>query len=192
MSLKPKWLEASALYWALFGLVFGAVIHISAVLALPYMAKNTAYQRLQGILPANSMRLLPAASPDQQAIAFLTPDVRYAVCRFDLTQGPLHFSAKLGQPTWSIALYSRYGENFYTVTASDLKRTDVVMQLTRSGARTGGPLTSLVPVLSDNNLHVVAPTDDGLIVVRAPLLGTSYVAEIETTLKAARCRTETQ
>jgi uncharacterized membrane protein len=190
MSLKPKWLDGTSLYWALAGLVFGAVIHISAVLALPYLAKNSAYFRLRSILPANEMHLLPAASPDQQAVAYLTPDVRYAVCRFDLGQGSITLQAKLAQPTWSIAAYSKFGENFYTVTAADLKRSDVVMQVSRSGARTGGPLTASAPILSDNNLRVTAPTDDGLIVVRAPLLGTSYVAEIETALKAARCHVE--
>ena len=190
MSLKPNWLDASALYWALAGLVFGAVIHISAVLALPYLAKNSAYQRLKSIVPANQMRLLPVASPDQQAVAYLTPDVRYAVCRYDLSQGPVSLEAKLSQPTWSIAVYSKFGENFYAVNGADVKRSDVVMQLSRSAARSGGALAATPPILSDNNLRVTSPTDDGLIVVRAPLLGTSYLAEIEATLKAAKCWAE--
>jgi len=79
--------------WAL-AVAFGAVAtHLLSVLALPALAPNSAYRRLAADLPLGEVRLLPRATPDHPGPTFSDPFAFLAVCRFDLTRGPLRLRA---------------------------------------------------------------------------------------------------
>ena len=54
--------------------------------------------------PANTMIETPAARPGQQVMPMMAPDVRYAFCRFDLAQGPVHLKGSVPNDLWLIAL----------------------------------------------------------------------------------------
>ena len=75
--------------------VLAGLIHIVAVLTLPALAPKNAQARLAALGPANTMIELPAAAPGRQAMPMMAPDVRYAFCRFDLTNGPIRLSATI-------------------------------------------------------------------------------------------------
>ncbi|HBH41892.1 MAG TPA: hypothetical protein DDW26_08300 [Rhizobiales bacterium] len=70
-------------------LVLAGLIHIVAVLTLPMLAPKNANARLAALGPVNTMIELPAAAPGRQVMPMMAPDVRYAVCRFDLANGPI-------------------------------------------------------------------------------------------------------
>ena len=106
----------------MLGLVLAGLIHIVAVLTLPMLAPRNAQARLAALGPANTMIELPAAAPGRQAMPMMAPDVRYAFCRFDLTNGPIRLRAAIADELWLIALYTPEGENFYTVAGADMKR----------------------------------------------------------------------
>ena len=55
----------------------------------------------------------------------MAPDVHYAFCRFDLTNGPIRLSATIADDLWLIGLYTAEGDNFYAVAGADLKKRDV-------------------------------------------------------------------
>lgn len=79
--------------WAL-AVLFGAVaLHLLVVLALPALAPGSAYRRLAADLPLGEVRLLPRATPEHPDPAFSDPFAFVAVCRFDLSQGPLRLRA---------------------------------------------------------------------------------------------------
>src|SRR5665648_624306 len=82
------------LYIAL-GIVLAGLIHLVAVLTLPLLAPRDAQARLAALGPANTMIQLPAAAPGRQVMPLMAPDVRYAVCRYDLSKGPVRLRARI-------------------------------------------------------------------------------------------------
>jgi uncharacterized membrane protein len=171
----------------LLGCLFAAgVAHIVTVLALPSIGSGGAYQRLKSQLPVNTMAVLPMLSPGAH-IPYLSPDMRYAMCRYDISMGPLAVTATLPEAGWSIAIHTPDGENIYLVPGQDQRRTELEFTLTRSSERS--LITPLGVRRSDvDATQVTSPRAEGLVVLRAPVRGTAYKAETEAILRAAKCR----
>ena len=93
--------------YVLLAVVLAGLIHIVAVLTLPMLAPKNAWARLVPLGPANSMIMLPPPSPGQQVMPMMAPDVRYAFCRFDLTDGPVRLRATIPDDLWLIAFYTQ-------------------------------------------------------------------------------------
>ncbi len=176
-------------FWVVAAVITGGVIHIATVLALPYLATDTAWTRLGGALAANRMQVLPPATPELQAFPFMAPDVRYAACRYDLSEGPVIVRADLLHPTWSIALYTPRGDNFYTVTSADLGRRTVKLRLEQAaeGPDEPLPLPRKARTLRDPGVRVTVPSAEGILLIRAPLLGDAYLREADNALSQASC-----
>lgn len=173
------------LYIAL-AVVLAGLIHVVAVLTLPVLAPRDAHARLAGLGPVNAMIQLPAITPGQQVMPNMAPDVRYAVCLFDLTDGPVRLRANIPDELWLIAFYTPIGENFYTVIGADMKRGKVDLIVTtqdQSVADVGGDSAEAL----ENVVVVNSPVNQGIALVRAPLAGPSRSAEAERALKATYC-----
>ena len=163
------------------------VAHIVTIFALPVFGSTSAFERLKPQLQVNTMAVLPPAAPGGSHIPFLSPDMRYAMCRYDISSGPVAVSAILPEAGWSLAIHAPDGENFYLVPGQDQRRTDIVFTITRTSERsliaTPGVRRSDVDAT-----QVTSPRPEGLVVLRAPVRGTAYRAETEAILKAATCR----
>ena len=156
-------------------LVCGGIVHIAATLLVPHLATGNAVQRLFADLPANRMRVLPATRPDSQSLPFMSPDARYAVCRFDIGGGPIVVSALLPDKGWSFALYTPDGDNFYAVLVPPVERPALgFLHLGRAAAEASAS-------------EIAVPQREGLLVVRASLRGQSYTNEVEAQLARASC-----
>ena len=107
--------------WAL-AVLFGAVaLHLLVVLALPALAPGSAYRRLAADLPLGEVRLLPRATPEHPDPAFSDPFAFVAVCRFDLSQGPLRLRATAdGDHPLSVSVRLADGAVIYS--GSDARR----------------------------------------------------------------------
>jgi uncharacterized membrane protein len=173
------------LYIAL-GLVLAGLIHIVAVLALPLLAPRNAEARLAELGPVNTMIALPAPAPGRQVMPMIAPDVRYASCRYDLTNGPVRVRVGNADDLWFIAFYTPEGSNFYTVTGGDMKKTDIDMVVSTAD-QTVAEADVDAPEAFDNIVVVNSPTKEGIVLIRAPLAGPSGAARAEQTLKAATC-----
>ena len=171
--------------WVPAAVVALGLIHIVAVLAMPHVANESAVQRLSASLPVNRMQVLAPIGPDAQPIPFLPPDVRYAVCVYDVTNGPVTIAANLADATWSIALYTPLADNYYTLAAKDLRRGGVALTIALASDRPvdGGAASQL----SESHTRVTAPARKGLAVIRAPMQGLAFSAMIEAELKRATC-----
>ena len=162
-----------------------AILHILATLATPQLAPSSGFSRLAGDLPENAMTILPPITPDAQPLPFMSPDARYAICRFDTRDGAVNVSAILPEPGWTLALFSPEGDNFFTSVASPERRPEVSLVLVpgedawRSG--TVGRATTEGDVLT-------IPVNEGLVLIRAPDRGEAYDVQAVTELKRASCR----
>jgi uncharacterized membrane protein len=172
--------------YIVLGIVLAALIHIVAVLMLPVLAPRNAQARLAELGPVNTMIELPAAAPGKQAMPMMAPDVRYAFCRFDLSNGPVRLSATIADDLWLIGLYSPEGDNFYAVTGADLKKANIELVIA-SADQTVEEAGVDSPESTDEVLVVSSPVNQGIALIRAPLKGPSRAARAEEALKATSC-----
>ena len=183
------------LYWAMIGTVLGAIVHIGYVLAAPLTSSATAWRQLSPQLPINEMRVLPPVRPGAQPLPFMAPDVHYAMCRYDLGAGPLQIKTRLLDATWSVSLFTALGENFSTFSSGDVQKSELEMVvqpttertllqsvqtfLTRTDKETRGP--------RDPGISITAPAREGLVLIRAPLMGVAFDREVDAALAQASC-----
>jgi uncharacterized membrane protein len=172
--------------YLVLGLVLAGLIHIVAVLMLPMLAPRNAQARLAALGPANSMIELPPAAPGRQAMPMMAPDVRYAFCRFDLTNGPVRLTATIADDLWLISLYTPQGENFYSVAGADMRRPQLDLIIVAAD-QTVEEAGVDAPESSDEVLVVNAPVNEGIALIRAPLAGPSRAARAEAALKSTSC-----
>lgn len=173
------------LYIAL-AVVLAGLIHVVAVLTLPMLAPRDAHARLAALGPTNAIIQLPPLKPGQQVMPNMAPDVRYAMCLFDLSDGPVHLRANIPDELWLIAFYTPIGENFYTVVGADMKRGNVDLVVT-TGDQSVADATGDSPEALENLLVVNSPASKGIALIRAPLAGPSRSFEAQRALEAAYC-----
>ena len=103
------------LLWLLGGLLLGGIVHLATVLLLPKLATQDAYARVAAIAPVNTVTPLPPPSPDDALLPFMDPAFAVAVCRFDLSRGPLKFSVPISPAYTSVSFYTRTDVPFYAI-----------------------------------------------------------------------------
>lgn len=172
--------------YVLLALVLAGLIHIFAVMALPYLAPKDAWARLVPLGPPNTMIQLPAPTPAHQVLPMEAPDMRYAFCRFDLAKGPVSLKAVIPDDLWLIAFYTPQGDNFYTAAGADMKAGRI--NLIIAGENQDVPEASPdAPEEADEAVVVKSPVPEGIALIRAPLAGQSYAAQAGDALKATYC-----
>jgi uncharacterized membrane protein len=173
-------------YTLLTATVAGGILHILVVLAMPTLGWGSAFSRLAADLPLNKMVILPASVPGRSVLPFLAPDMRYAMCRYEVIGGPVKVSATLPEVGWSLAVYTPQGDNFYAAPAHETRRTDLAFTLLPASDR----LINLTPGQRRADVDVgsvTSPSREGLIVLRAPVKGESYLSTLEPFLRSASC-----
>lgn len=163
--------------------LLAGIVHICATLAAPMLSSGHAYLVLRDKLPVNSMVVLPPQAPGRQILPYLLPHMLYAVCRYDLTGGPVAVTATVADAGWALSLHGVRGDNFYVLPGQPLRRTEVSLMVIP-----GGPDTAPIAKREDSpETPVVSSTTEGLIVLRAPIRGLAWSAETEATLQRATC-----
>jgi uncharacterized membrane protein len=153
------------LLWGIAGIMLGGIVHFGAILYLPRTATNDAYSRLTPIAAINTMVLLPQPTPDSAIMPFTDPAFATAVCRYDLTNGPLKLSAPVSQAYTSVSFYTRYGAAYYAIT--DRAAGSRVIELDLMTEKQRSQLPEEEDITSADRLIVESPTLTGLILVRA-------------------------
>jgi uncharacterized membrane protein len=174
-----------SLFWIAAGMLLGGILHILVVLGTPRTADDTAMRRVAEVAPVNEAVVLPPATPETQLAAYMAPDVRYALCRYDISKDPVSVRTPLLEGTWSIALYDELGQNFYTITGADLQRREAELILAPSEDGSSAlPFGSDAPTTA---ITVSVPARTGLLVIRAPDGGPGRRGEIERALGQVTC-----
>jgi len=126
-----------------FAFAAAGVVHICATLVSPYLTRSDAYSRLSRSLPANRFVVVPAARPNAQILPFQMPDVRYAICRFEATDGPIVVKATLAEPGWTFSAYSSDGDSVYALAAAEDRPTEVSVMFIPPGERFQGLISEV-------------------------------------------------
>lgn len=165
-----------------------AILHICSTLTASNFGRHPGFLALADKASLHKMTVLRPVSPDNQPIPFMSPNLRYAICRYDTSNGPVELNVTLPDETWSIALHTPDGANPFAATGQQ-QGTDVLkIRLVPSPDQFSG-LSPEAEGKSDNKpveLTVVAKT--GIAVVRAPVKGVAFQRMTEAMLLKAQCK----
>ncbi len=174
--------------WILGALLLGGIVHLSTVLAMPQAAMQDAYSRLAPLTPANAVVPLAAPSAQDATMPFMDPAFAVAVCRYDLSAGPLKLSAPLSQAYTSVTFYTRNSVAYYAINDRAAGRRAIELDLMTEEQRAQVPEEE--DVTAADRLIIESPTRRGLIVLRALAPEPGLMTMARRALAGAQCRIE--
>jgi uncharacterized membrane protein len=174
--------------WILGALLLGGIVHLSTVLAMPQAATQDAYSRLAPLTPANAVVPLAAPSEQDATMPFMDPAFAVAVCRYDLSAGPLKLSAPLSQAYTSVTFYTRNSVAYYAINDRAAGRRAIELDLMTEEQRAQVPEEE--DVTAADRLIIESPTRRGLIVLRALAPEPGLMTMARRALAGAQCRIE--
>jgi uncharacterized membrane protein len=174
------------LLWGLGGLLLGGLVHLATVLLLPRVATQNAYSRLLAMSPVNTVAPIPDPTPERAPLPFMDPALAAAVCRYDLSNGPLKLTAPVTPAYTSVSFYTRFGVAYYAINDRAAGRRVIELDLMTVEQRAQLPEDE--EVTAADRLIVESPTDTGLIVLRALAPEPGLMPNVRAALAAARCR----
>lgn len=179
-----------AFLWVLGALVLGGIVHLSTVLAMPQAAKQDAYARLAPVAPVNTMTTLAPPSAQASVMPFMDPAFAVAVCRYDISSGPLKLNAPVSQAYTSVTFYTRNSVAYYAINDRAAGRRAIELDLMTAEQHAQMPEEE--DVTAADRLIIESPTTTGLIVLRALAAEPGLMAMARRALAAAQCRIEPQ
>src|SRR5262249_44806422 len=133
----------------------------------------------------NKMVPIPPAAPQNMPIPFTDPAFAVAVCRYDLTAGPIKFAAPVSIAYTSVSFYTRSGVAYYAINDRAAGRRIIELNLMTTQQREDLPEEE--DVTAADRLIVESPTKIGLIVLRALAPEPGMMPTVRNSVAAARC-----
>jgi uncharacterized membrane protein len=160
-------------------LVTVVVVHLIVVWATPRLIMRVLMKSVTTqIQQPHQVLFPPPVSAQSRSIVLPSPDMLYAVCLFDVRNGPVRVTAAPRLATyWSIALYADNSDNFFVTNDRAMGQKPVDLWLV--GER-GSALTASIPAGSQ---VVVTPSSTGFLLMR--VLTGNYEVE-KASVEAAR------
>jgi uncharacterized membrane protein len=167
------------------GILLGGVVHLVSVLALPRIATQDAYSRLAPITKLNAVTELPPAEPGNALMPYLDPALAVAVCRYDLSGGPLKLTVPVSQAYTSVSFYTRNELAYYAI--NDRSAGKKVIELDLMTEAQHNDLPEDEEVTSADRLIIDSPSTTGLIVIKALAPEPGLMPQAQATIAASRC-----
>ncbi|MGC2084266.1 MAG: DUF1254 domain-containing protein [Bradyrhizobium sp.] len=172
------------------GVLLGGVVHLVSVLALPRIGTQDAYSRLTPITTVNAVTQLPLAEPGNSLMPFMDPAFATAICRYDLSEGPLKLTVPVSQAYTSVSFYTRNELAYYAI--NDRSAGKKVIELDLMTEAQHNALPEDEEVTSADRLIIDSPTPTGLIVLKALAAEPGLMPQAQASLNAASCRPQTE
>jgi uncharacterized membrane protein len=176
------------LLWLLAGALLGGVVHLVAVLILPRTATQDAYTRLTPIAEVNMVAPLPQPVPQNEVMPFMDPAFASAVCRYDLTSGPIKLTVPVSPAYTSVSFYTRRGVAYYAINDRSAGRRQIELHLMTVAQR--ADLSEDEDITAADRLIVESPGETGLILMRALAAEQGLMPVARAVLSAATCQLE--
>ncbi|QDM16547.1 DUF1254 domain-containing protein [Tardiphaga sp. vice352] len=167
------------------GIVIGGIVHLVSVLALPRIATQDAYSRLTAITMVNAVTALPSTEPGKTLLPFMDPAFALAVCRYDLSNGPIKLAVPVSQSYTSVSFYTRSEVAYYAINDRSAGRRIIELDLMTEAQHAELPEDE--DVTAADRLIIDSPTPTGLIVLKALAAEPGLMQQAQATLVAAQC-----
>lgn len=141
--------------WIAAGIISGLMLHLIIILGLPGVAAHNAWEDISELEALAKVVVLDTPAPGDANPLGLDPELVYAVCQFDLSQGPGVFDGTLPEDFWSIGIFDRQGSAIYSTT-------------NRSGVGTQLQLGIFNPAQTRLLAEQQFEIDEGLLIVETP------------------------
>jgi uncharacterized membrane protein len=172
------------------GALLGGVVHLATVIILPRTATQDAYARLTPIAPVNTVVALPIPSPEKAIMPFMDPAFASAVCRYDLSEGPLKLTVPVSPAYTSGSFYTRYDVAYYAINDRAAGRRVIELDLMTAAQHEQVPEDE--EITAADRLIVESPTPTGLIAIRAMAPEPGLMPVAQSAVAASRCIRQTE
>jgi uncharacterized membrane protein len=172
------------------GVLLGGVVHLVSVLALPRIASQDAYSRLTPITELNAVTQLPPAGPGNSLMPFMDPAFATAICRYDLSTGPIKLTVPVSQAYTSVSFYTRNELAYYAI--NDRSAGKKVIELDLMTEAQHNELPEDENVTAADRLIIDSPTTTGLILLKALAAEPGLMPQAQASLAAASCKVQTE
>ncbi len=170
---------------AVGGAVLGGIVHLATIIILPRTATQDAYSRLQRVAPVDAVTALPTPTPQSAPMSFMDPAFASAVCRYDLSQGPLKLSVPVSLAYTSVSFYTRYDVAYYAINDRAAGRRVIELELMTTDQHNQMPEDE--DITAADRLIVESPTLTGLIAIRALAPEPGLMPMARSAVAAAKC-----
>ena len=167
------------------GALLGGVVHLATIIILPRTATHDAYARLAAIGPVNTVTPVPLPKADGATMPFMDPAFASAVCRYDLSQGPLKLTVPVSLAYTSVSFYTRYDVAYYAINDRAAGRSVIELELMTPEQHTQMPEDE--DITAADRLIVESPTGTGLIAIRALAPEPGLMPMAQAAIANARC-----
>jgi uncharacterized membrane protein len=178
------------LFTIVAGVLLGGVVHLVSVLALPRIASQDAYSRLSPITKLNAVTTLPLADPGNTLMPFMDPAFATAVCRYDLSGGPIKLAVPVSQSYTSVSFYTRSDVAYYAINDRSAGRKVIELDLMTEAQHAALPEDE--DVTAADRLIIDSPTATGLIVLKALAAEPGLMPQAQASLAASTCKVQTE
>ena len=170
---------------ALGGALLGGIVHLATIIILPRTATQDAYSRLTRVAPVNRVTGLAEPKPESAPMPYMDPAFVSAVCRYDLSKGPLKLSVPVSPAYTSVSFYTRYDVAYYAI--NDRAAGRRVIELDLMTVEQHNQLPEDEEITAADRLIVESPTLTGLIAIRALAPEPGLMPMVQSAIAAARC-----
>src|SRR5690242_11500368 len=178
----------SMIRWLLLllgGALLGGIVHLATVIILPRTATQDAYARLAPVAPVNTVVALPAPTPEKAVMPFMDPAFASAVCRYDLSQGPLKLTVPVSPAYTSVSFYTRFDVAYYAINDRAAGRRTIELDLMTKAQH--ALVAEDEEITAADRLIVESPTPTGIIAIRAMSQEPGLMPVAQATVAGARC-----
>lgn len=172
------------------GVVLGAIVHLVSVLGLPRIATQDAYSRLTPMTKLNAVTPLPQPEPNNAPMPYLDPAFATAICRYDLSGGPIKLAVPVSQAYTSVSFYTRGEVAYYAINDRSAGRRVIELDLMTEAQH--AELPEEEDVTSADRLIIDSPSATGLIVLKALAPEPGLMPQAQASLAAASCKVQTE
>jgi uncharacterized membrane protein len=178
------------LFTIIAGVLLGGVVHLVSVLALPRIASQDAYSRLTPITKLNDVTALPLADPGNTLMPFMDPAFATAICRYDLSGGPIKLAVPVTQSYTSVSFYTRSDVAYYAINDRSAGRKVIELDLMTEAQHADLPEDE--DVTAADRLIIDSPSSTGLIVLKALAAEPGLMPQAQAALAASSCKVQTE
>lgn len=183
------------LYWLVLFMASAIASHAAYVLYYPGYNFDRKIEAVAGAASRNTMVVLGAAEISKLFPAYATSDV-VAMCRYDLTQGPMQISAKLPRGYWTFSIFTVKGRQVYSLTdaqAGDSSFTVDLLQAPDLLAKIKGALDDggEAEAISDVGWKVETPEAKGIAVIWVPVADPIFRGSTLAAVRNSACQRRT-
>jgi len=172
------------------GVLLGGVVHLVSVLALPRLATQDAYSRLTPMTKLNAVTPLHLTDPNNAPMPFMDPAFALAICRYDLSAGPIKLTVPVSQAYTSVSFYTRNEVAYYAINDRSAGRKVIELDLMTEAQHAELPEDE--DVTAADRLIIDSPTAAGLIVLKALAAEPGLMPQAQASLAASSCKVQTE